>query len=182
MNLLPGYLITKHDPGICHMNQSLTVLILLICLVVSSPRAQAQGSDHEGETFALPPDLMSLLQAEMREITIGVQKIPVAIAQADWKGIHRTGESIRSSYIMAKTLTREQVETLKSSLPDRFKQLDSAFHARAGDMAQAAQARDFELVSYHYSRLIEGCAQCHSLYAKTRFPAFGPVEEQGHQH
>ena len=112
----------------------------------------------------------------------GVQKVPVAIAQADWEVLHQTGESIRSSYIMAKALTKEQIEILESSLPERFKLLDSEFHARAGRLAQAAQARDFELASYHYSRLIESCASCHSLYAKARFPGFGPVEKHGHQH
>ncbi|MDH4020108.1 MAG: cytochrome c [Xanthomonadales bacterium] len=164
------------------MNRTLSVLALLICLLTSVATTRAQGPDHHGEAFALPPDLMRLLNAEMREITSGVQKIPVAIAQADWEVLHQTGESIRSSYIMAKALTEEQVKILESSLPERFKQLDSEFHARAGSLAQAAQARDIELVSFHYSRLIEGCANCHSLYAKTRFPGFGPVEEHGHQH
>ncbi|MDX2428076.1 MAG: hypothetical protein QNK22_05255 [Xanthomonadales bacterium] len=164
------------------MNRTLFVLTLLIALAIASTAIRAEGSDHTGETFSLPPGLMGLLQAEMREITIGVQKVPVAIAQADWEVLHQTGESIRSSYIMAKALTKEQIETLESSLPDRFKQIDSEFHARAGSLAKAAEARDFELASYHYSRLIESCASCHSLYAQTRFPGFGPVEEHGHQH
>lgn len=160
----------------------LSVFTLFFTLAIASTAIPAEGPEHTGETLSLPPDLMSLLNAEMREITSGVQKIPVAIAQADWEVLHQTGESIRSSYIMSKALTKEQIEILESSLPDRFKQLDSEFHARAGNLAQAAQARDFELVSYHYSRLIEGCADCHSLYAKTRFPGFGPVEKHGHQH
>ena len=164
------------------MNRTLFVLALLISLAIASTDIRAEDSDHTGKTLSLPPELMGLLQAEMREITIGIQKVPVAIAQADWEVLHQTGESIRSSYIMAKALTKEQIETLESSLPDRFKQIDSEFHARAGSLAKAAEARDFELASYHYSRLVESCASCHSLYAKTRFPGFGPVEEQGHQH
>ena len=164
------------------MNRILSVLTLLLTLAIASSAIRAESPEHTGETFSLPPELMGLLQAEMREITIGVQKVPVAIAQADWEVLHQTGESIRSSYIMAKALTKEQIEILESSLPERFKQLDSEFHARAGSLAQAAQARDFELASFHYSRLIESCATCHSLYAKNRFPTFGPAEEQGHHH
>ena len=164
------------------MNRMLSVLTLLLTLAIASTAIRAESPEHTGETLSLPPELMGLLQAEMREITIGVQKVPVAIAQADWEVLHQTGESIRSSYIMAKALTKEQIEILESSLPERFKQLDSEFHARAGSLAQAAQARDFELASYHYSRLIESCANCHSLYAKTRFPGFAPVEEHGHKH
>ena len=164
------------------MNRMISVFALFLTLAIASTAIPAEGPEHTAETLSLPPELMALLQAEMREITIGVQKVPVAIAQADWEVLHQTGESIRSSYIMAKALTKEQIETLESSLPERFKQLDSEFHARAGSLAQAAQARDFELASYHYSRLIESCATCHSLYAKNRFPAFGPAEEQGHHH
>jgi len=164
------------------MNRTFFLLALFLSLAIASTAIRAEDPEHTGETLSLPPELMGLLQAEMREITIGVQKVPVAIAQADWEVLHQTGESIRSSYIMARALTKEQIEILESSLPDRFKQIDSEFHARAGSLAQAAEARDFELASYHYSRLIESCASCHSLYAKTRFPGFGPVEEHSHQH
>ena len=164
------------------MKQIRFVCTLLFSLVIASTTIQAGHVEHPQAPLKLPPDLLALLQAEMREITGGVQKIPVAIAQADWETLSQTSESIRSSYIMAKALTKEQIEVLESSLPERFKQIDSEFHNRAGKLALAAQARDFELASYHYSRLIESCAQCHSLYAPARFPAFGPVEEQGHQH
>ena len=164
------------------MKQIRFVFTLLFSLVIASTTIQAGDIEHRQGPLKLPPDLLALLQAEMREITGGVQKIPVAIAQADWETLSQTSESIRSSYIMAKALTKEQIEVLESSLPERFKQIDSGFHERAGKLALAAQARDFELASYHYSRLIESCAQCHSLYAQERFPAFGPVEEPGHQH
>ena len=51
-----------------------------------------------------------------------------------------------------------------------------------GKLAHAAEARDYELASYHYARLIEGCAQCHAMYAKDKFPGFAPAEGQGHKH
>ena len=164
------------------MRQICFVCTLLFSLMIASTTVQAEDIEHRQGALNLPPDLLALLQAEMREITGGVQKIPVAIAQADWQTLSQTSESIRSSYIMAKALTKEQIEVLESSLPESFKQIDSAFHERAGKLAHAARARDFELASYHYSRLIESCAQCHSLFARERFPAFGPIEEQGHQH
>ena len=155
---------------------------LFIAMATTSTTIGAESNKQHNESITLGPELLALLQAEMREITVGVQKIPVAIAQGDWETLEQTGESIRSSYIMARTLTNEQKQTLKSTLPARFKQLDSAFHSRAGQLAQAARARDSELASYHYSRLIEGCAQCHSLYAREKFPGFASVEEHGHQH
>lgn len=165
------------------MLRVITIGILLLSMVFTNTfTIQAEEQEHHQQALRLPPDLMGLLQAEMREITIGIQKIPVAIAQADWKTLSETSKSIQASYIMAKALTREQAETLESELPARFKQIDSDFHKRAGDLAQAAEAQDFELASHHYSRLIESCAQCHALYAQERFPAFAPVEEHGHQH
>lgn len=164
------------------MKQIRFVSTLLFTMVIATTTIQTGHAEHPQAPLKLPPDLLALLQAEMREITGGVQKIPLAIAQADWETLSQTSESIRSSYIMAKALTKEQIEILESSLPEGFKQIDSEFHTRAGKLAHAAQARDFELASYHYSRLIESCAQCHSLYAQERFPAFGPVEEDGHQH
>ena len=162
------------------------IRIIIVCLLSASIAfasniVRAESGEQHAETIELQPDLLALLQAEMREITIGVQKIPVAIAQGDWETLAQTSESIRSSYIMAKSLTKEQKAAL-SNLPVRFKHLDSAFHSRAGELAHAAEARNFELASYHYSRLIESCAHCHSLYAKEKFPGFGSAEEQGHQH
>lgn len=159
-----------------------TIFIILVSIAITSSIVGAQGGARHLDAIVLPPDLMALLNAEMREINTGVQKIPVAIALADWETLAQTGESIRSSYIMAKSLTSEQKHILKSSLPERFKQMDSEFHSRAGKLAHAAEARDYELVTYHYARLIEGCAQCHAIYAKDKFPGFGPAEEQGHQH
>lgn len=159
-----------------------SVCVLLASLTIASSSILAEGEEPHGETLVLQPDLLALLQAEMREISIGVQKIPVAIAQADWATLAQTSESIQSSYVMAKALTEEQAEALESGLPARFRQIDSDFHKRAGDLAHAAEARDFELASHHYARLVESCAQCHALYATTRFPGFGPVEEHAHQH
>lgn len=164
------------------MIRKLTICMLVACVTIAPGAINAQNAEQHGETLSLRPDLSALLQAEMREITSGVQKIPVAIAQADWHTLIQTSESIQSSYIMAKALTGEQAEALEAGLPARFKQIDSDFHARAAKLAQAAESRDFELASYHYSRLVEGCAQCHALYASERFPAFGPVRADEHHH
>ena len=94
------------------MKQIRFVSTLLFSLVIASTTIQAEDIEHRQGALKLPPDLLALLQAEMREITGGVQKIPVAIAQADWQTLSQTSESIRSSYIMAKALTKEQIEVL----------------------------------------------------------------------
>jgi len=172
----------NHTAGNYPMIRIITICMLLLSMVIAATAIRAEGPEQHAEALKLSPELMGLLQAEMREISIGIQRVPVAIAEGDWKILAQTGESIRASYIMNKALTKEQAETLESSLPERFKQIDSDFHNRAGALAHAAEAKDFELASYHYSRLLESCAQCHALYAQTRFPGFGPVEAHGHQH
>ena len=37
-------------------------------------------------------------------------------------------------------------------------------------------------ITSSYARLIEGFAHCHAMYAKDKFPGFGPAKEQGHRH
>jgi hypothetical protein len=79
---------------------------------------------------------------------------------------------MHESYIMKKSLTQPQMMELKRKLPREFKQLDGAFHARAKQLGQAAASKGPELVAFHYSRLVEACAGCHSAFAKNRFPGF----------
>jgi cytochrome c556 len=130
----------------------------------------------------LSPDLLNLLRAEMREITSGIQGVALSLATADWKSIQETSAKIRASYIMEKQLTPAQVDELEKVLPEQFKQLDSEFHQRAERLGAAAAAHDPELVAFHYSRLVESCARCHSAFARKRFPGFAIPVPQGHHH
>ena len=118
----------------------------------------------------------------MREIAEGVQRIALAVATADWQTVRETSAMIHQSYLMAKELTPEQAKELAQALPERFKQLDAEFHQRAAKLGAAASAHDAELAVFHYARLIESCAGCHSAYARSRFPGFGPPIQQDHHH
>lgn len=141
------------------------------------------AEDHKPPAaIELSPDLLELLRAEMREISSGVQTITVSLAMADWDAIERTGSKIRDSYIMKQKLTAGQKHELHHSLPDAFKHLDAQFHARAGKLAAAAVTQDYELVSFHFSRLIESCASCHVKFASNRFPGFAAPAATDHSH
>lgn len=144
--------------------------------------ARAEEPAHQSDDINLSRDLRGLLLDEMREIAGASEAIVTSIASGDWESIHRIGEQIRASYVMAKNLTEEQKKELNDTLPDRFKWLDREFHARAGKLSQAAAARDAELVAFHYSRLLESCATCHAAFAKSRFPGFRPRTSDVHQH
>lgn len=130
----------------------------------------------------LSPDVLNLLRAEMREIAVAAQSIALSLATADWRSIEETSNNIRASYIMEKQLTANQTMELEKALPEQFKQLDAEFHQRAEKLGAAAAAHDPELVTFHYSRLIESCTRCHSAFASKRFPGFASPSQLDHHH
>ena len=157
-------------------------MLLAASLAAASGSARAAEAHAPDQGLALSPGLMHLLRAEMREIAAGVQGMALSLATADWAGIQATSEKIRASYLMEKSLTEAQATELRQKLPERFGQLDAAFHRRAEQLGSAAAARDAELAAFHYSRLIESCAVCHSAYAAARFPGFAAPVRQEHRH
>lgn len=165
------------------MKIRLMAVFLLGCsLVAGSAYTRAAEDQAAFQAVELSPDLLELLRAEMREISNGVQSVPLSLATADWESIHQTSSKISASYIMKKKLTPAQAAELKRVLPERFKRLDAEFHQRAESLGVAAAAHDSELVAFQYSRLIESCARCHSEFASKRFPGFDSRAPQGHQH
>lgn len=163
-----------------------TVILISILAVASlatgAEYARAEEPRAASAELKLSPGLLKLLRAEMREISAAVQGIAVSIATADWKSVKETGANIRASYLMEKQLTPAQAAELEKALPARFKRLDAEFHERAGKLSAAAATHDAELVTFHYSRMLERCTVCHSEFAGSRFPGFSPVTPQGHGH
>ncbi len=150
----------------------LITFAIVATLTASAAYAHSAEARAVSKDVNLSPALRGLLSAEMREISAGVQGIALSIATGDWKSIQETSAKIRASYIMEKKLTPAQAEELEKALPEQFKQLDAEFHRRAGRLGAAAAAHDAELVTFHYSRLLESCAGCHSQFARSRFPGF----------
>lgn len=142
----------------------------------------AGGGQHVAGNLVLSPALLELLRAEMREISGGIGSVPLALAMGEWAAIHDTGVKLRDSYIMKKSLTPAQKDELLQVLPEAFRRLDAGFHQRAEQMARAAAAHDAELVVFHYSRLVEGCALCHGAFAPERFPGLASPAAEAHHH
>ena len=165
------------------MNTKLLATILVIgSLSTGQVNAYAAEPHASYQDVRLSPELLNLLRAEMREITAGAQGMALSLASADWESIQETSAKIRASYIMEKKLTPAQAKELDEALPEQFKRLDAQFHQRAERLGTAAAAHDPELVAFHYSRLLESCALCHSAYAKSRFPGFASPVQQDHHH
>ncbi|MEJ8569385.1 cytochrome c [Elongatibacter sediminis] len=160
----------------------LATLVAVACLTTSFVHIDAAEPDVPNQDIALSPEVSDLLRAEMRELSAGMQGIPVSLANADWASIQATSSKMHASYIMAQKLTAAQAQELEQVLPDGFKQLDADFHRRAEKLGRAAAAHDAEGVAFQYARLMESCARCHSTYAKSRFPGFAPAAPEDHAH
>ena len=160
--------------------QSFSIPVLAGVISLAAVLIHAAEPAAATRSLQLSPGVKSLLTAEMVEIAGGVQGMALSIASADWASIQSTSTRIRESYIMEKRLTPGQAEELERALPERFKELDAEFHARALRLGTAAAAHDAELVVYHYSRLIDSCTACHAAYAAARFPGFAAPTSHAH--
>jgi len=160
----------------------LMTFIIFGSMVASAVTIAAEEPHPPQHQVELSPGLLTLLKAEMRELSTGVQSVALALATADWKAIQDISSKMQASYIMEKKLTSAQTKELAQALPAHFKQLDAEFHQRAARLRAAASTYDPELVAFHYSRLVESCALCHAAYARSRFPGFAPPVQQGHHH
>ena len=164
------------------IQKSVSAALAMLVAMFIAPAISLAGDDESKQGIELSPELTSLLQAEMVELSGGIQSIARYIATADWKAIEETSEKMHGSYIMKKSLTQSQAMELKQKLPHEFKKLDAAFHARAKQLGQAAASKDVELISFRYSRLVESCAGCHSAFATNRFPGFLHQPSEQHEH
>ena len=164
------------------MNIKQSYIAIVLSISIISPVTYAQDKHSETGNLELSPGLMNLLRTEMREILSGVQDIPTGIAMADWIKIADISSKIKSSYIMAQKITPEQKNELQHKLPEYFKKMDANFHMEARKLELAARKHDQQLVTFHYYRLIESCASCHSTYATKRFPGFMPEKTIEHHH
>lgn len=163
-------------------NLPLSMMSFLLALMLAAPTAVA--ADEHGEELKLSPELRSLLQAEMRELLAGSQAIAAALPTGDWAGLGEAARKMQGSYVMAQKLTDEQKAEL-GNLPEHFRHVDASFHGRAGKLAEAAMHKDVEAAAFHYSRMLEACAACHSAYAAERFPGLRPAAQEhggGHHH
>ena len=162
---------------------SLTGLLLAAASVTASPAAPPAPIEKHGPpepTLPLSAGVLELLRAEMRELQNGTQAVAVALPTGDWNAIVATSRKMKESYILEKKITPEQEKEL-AALPEHFKVLDSTFHARLGKIADAAAARDAEMVAYQLSRVLETCVACHAVFAHSRFPSL-TAAPAGHGH
>ena len=131
---------------------------------------------------ALSPELRQLLAKEMQLIDSGMGELLSAIAAGDWKTIEAISGKIQHSFILKQQLTDHQLHELHEKLPAEFVRMDVGFHETAGKLAAVTHHRDVELATFYYSRLVDGCVNCHAAFAPQRFPGLTVHESEEHQH
>jgi hypothetical protein len=151
--------------------------VLMVFLFITVPAAE-----NTNVTSALSEKLQALLVKEMVLIDQGMGELTSAISAGDWKAVAGVASKIEGSFILKQSLSEEDVHQLHKALPDTFVEMDIAFHGRAGDLAHAAHTGDAEMAVYHYSRMLEGCVNCHARYAPASFPGLAVEEPAAHEH
>ncbi len=165
------------------MRRLLPVFLLLIPLSLSAETPVSSEAPPAGAALQLPDDIRVLLNQEMQAIRKGMEALVFDVASGNWEAIRKTGDDIRSSYIMAQRLNEHQRHQLHEALPDGFKQLDNKFHHYAGMLSHVAEERDIELVHFYVYKMNEACTSCHARFAQDRFKAFAaPNRHERHSH
>lgn len=155
-----------------------TVLGIVVTGVLAAV-SMALAQDHaapKASVLSLSPKLHAALVAEMAGVKEGVAELSGSLAMGEWDAAAQRAERIRDSYIMKQKLTRAELDELERALPADFAKMDDAFHWHAEGLAHAAKARNHELAVFYFSKMMEGCGNCHARYATHVFKGFKRVD------
>jgi len=121
---------------------------------------------------SLSPELRALLSQEMLALEKGMHSIFSDIISGNYEKMAITAEQIQNSFILKQKLSPSQRKELQTKLPKSFIHLDQGFHETAGELVNAAEFEDAKLSIQLYTKMTKTCIECHSTYAKSRFPHF----------
>ena len=153
-----------------------------IGLLVFAGVSLAAVSQEDGHgRIELSAELHQALVAEMVAIDAGISSLASAIAQGDWPTVRRESQKIHDSFILKQELSKAELEELHRSLPADFLALDVRFHQHAKQLADVAEEGDGELAVFYFTKLVEGCVDCHATFAPGAFPGLAPAAER-HDH
>lgn len=160
--------------------------LFLLALIMPS---LCNGEGHErhsidnsdSSTADLSPELRNLLSQEMLQLQKGMQDILPLYVSGRWAEIASIASKMEGSYILKKSLSKEQIHELHSNLPDGFIELDQQFHYLSGMLSHAAKMEKPELVGFYFSKMSEACVSCHTQHATHRFPALAQ-KIKAHEH
>ena len=123
----------------------------------------------KSEEVKLPPKFKDLLNEEMLQIQDAMKSLVPLLATGNTEAADLAAQ-IHNSFILKKSLSKEELQELISLLPKGFVKLDRAFHTKAKDLAAAVRNNDFITGGKIYGEMVSGCISCHSNYASKLFP------------
>ncbi len=146
---------------------SCTVVFLMLVLnfSVSAEEATINSNVH------LSPEIKQILTKEMLAIEAAMQQLVGTMAKGEWDKTASIGKQIQASFLLKKTLSKEQKQQLHKELPAQFIKLDQNFHHYAGMLAHAAEVKNMDVMSFYFYKMHESCLGCHAQFATERFPA-----------
>jgi len=156
-------------------------LFIASCSDLHLTHKEEQPKAHVAH-IQLDNDIHQLLQQEMQAIQTGMMSLVPAIASGDWEKVASIGKNIEGSYLLKQKLTTEQRHALHKSLPAEFIKRDQAFHHSAGMLAHAAEMGHPDIVNFYFYKLNTACVECHTEFAKQRFPMLVHKQSEAHHH
>ena len=132
----------------------------------------AHHADEREAELRLSPEVMDILNREMRSLSGAMTELAPALIRGDWQQAATIAKKMQDSYIMKQELTGDQLEELHHALPPLFAEYDQVFHEYAGMLAHAAEKKNADVANFYLFKLSETCIKCHSRYAGERFPGF----------
>ena len=113
------------------------------------------------------------MQEEMIAVLQASREILDALVMGQDNIVASRAQAIHDSFIMAQSITEEEKQILKRTLPPAFESLDKSLHETAGALAAAARDGDRVGQQSGFAKMLKTCAACHRRFAGDRFPSFG---------
>ncbi len=130
----------------------------------------------DSQEVKLPPKFKNLLKEEMLQIQDAMQRLVPLLTTGNTEAADLAVQ-IHNSFILKKSLSKEELQELISLLPKDFVKLDRAFHTKAKDLAATVRNNDFITDGIIYGEMVSGCINCHSHYASQMFPGLTESEK-----
>lgn len=147
------------------MKAAIITLVVLAVLIGGGIYVSKIQSGAEAPSERLPDHLRDLLQQEMRLLNTGTQSIDAALSAGDHATVASVAKQMHHSFILRQKLTPEDIRRLKLILGADFVLTDRAFHAKALELADAAQAGDAARQQELFGAVKAACVSCHERYA-----------------
>jgi hypothetical protein len=151
---------------------AVSALVLIFVITTSSMATEQQVGSKEVSPVSpkLTPKLQGLLRQEMLSIDAASKEILSALVAGEDQRVTELAQQIHDSFILAQSMTAEDKKELLGAVPEGFVTRDRAFHRIAAALAKAGREGDHAEQQVEFSRMIDACYSCHTLYATDRFP------------